>query len=153
MSDSDGMSWEGAGHRSRPPGPHRQKQQSRVIPVVVVGCIAAALLALHLRKPHPGEALDAVPAELLGRWVTKDPRYADRALQIQPGLVILHVGPGVKPRRGKIESRRTWMEGATRVVRITYDAGEGPETLDLLLVSPDTIRLRNPREVVWTKAH
>lgn len=118
-----------------------------------VAVVVGGVLSLNLRQRQPGNGVDHMPAALIGRWTTTAPRYGGRALRLTKDEVILQTGPGQPPRRGDITSLRTWKEGLVPVLRITYDAGDGPETMDLLLIGPDSMRLRNPREVLWTRAH
>lgn len=117
-----------------------------------IAAVVALGLALGLRRPQPGVQLHDAPAEVLGRWTTRDARFEGRALVVTPDSVTLFVGAGQPPRPGRILSIRTWEEGLVRVLRIEYDAGDGPETMDLLLTGHDAMRLRHPREVLWTRA-
>ena len=105
---------------------------------------------MSLRTPLPGTGLTEPPPETLGRWTTRDPRYAQRALVVGTDSVMLEVGPGEVPRRGRILSVRRWEERSQVVFRIEYDAGEGAETLEMVWQGPDTMRLRNPPEILWT---
>ena len=122
------------------------------IPLIGLAFVTMALLILNLRETAPGKAIEAMPPDVLGQWTTTDARYADRGLTVTSDSVIFNVGPGVPPRRGGLVSLRGWQEGLVNVVRIEYDAGEGPETMQLLMVGPNSMRLRNPREVLWTRA-
>lgn len=118
-----------------------------------VAVVVGGVLSLNPRQSQPGKGMDHIPTALIGRWTTTAPRYEGRALRLTRDTVVLRTGPARPPRRGRITSLRTWKEGLVPVVRIMYDAGDGPETMDLLLVGPDSMRLRNPREVLWTRAH
>lgn len=64
-----------------------------------------------------------------------------------PDSVLFETGPARPTRRGRIISLR----GLVSVLGVEYDAGDGAETMDLILVAPDSLRLRNPRDVLWTR--
>jgi hypothetical protein len=143
-------------HSGTSPGHAARRGRGSLLWLVLaagVVCVVGGLLALNLREGPPGKGVDHTPTALIGRWTTTAPRYAGRALRLTRDTVVLQTGPGQPPRRGHITSLRTWKEGLVPVLRIVYDAGDGPETMDLLLVGPDSMRLRNPREVLWTRAH
>ena len=130
-----------------------QLNAGRFLSVALIGLafVTMVLLVLNLRETGPGKKIEVMPTEVLGQWTTTDPRYADRGLEVSRDAVVFGLGPGQPPRRGRIVSLRSWQEGLVEVVRIEYDAGEGAETMELLMVGPDSMRLRNPREVLWTK--
>ena len=91
------LQWEDAPRRRRGEEP-RRKLTAWVVVAAAVG--VAASLALLLTSPRErGEPLDAVPRELAGRWVTTDPRYADREFLIERDRLdlTLDLGPGGGP--------------------------------------------------------
>jgi hypothetical protein len=149
MGETHARSWTPPGHAAQPD----RRSLPWLILLTGVVCVVAGALALNLRRTPPGRGLDHMPTALIGRWTTTAPRYEGRALRLTKDEVIIQMGPGQPARQGDIKSLRTWKEGLVPVLRITYDAGDGPETMDLLLVGPDSMRLRNPREVLWTRAH
>lgn len=140
----------GSRMRRHSPEPPRSRRVW-LVPAIGVACIAVGFLTLHSGPNRPGTEVKEMPRELVGRWTTADARYRGRALSLTRDSVILETGPGQASRRGRILSMRTWREGLVPVLRIEYDAGDGRETMDLLLVAPDSLRLRNPRDVLWTK--
>jgi hypothetical protein len=135
------------------PDPPREERHLWIVPLIAVAAVLAYLLVMNLRTPLPGTSLTEPPPEALGRWTTKDPRYAQRALVVSTDSVTLDVGPGQAPRRGIIRSVRRWKEGIQVVLRIEYDAGDGVEALEMLWQGPDSMRLRHPPEILWTRQH
>ncbi len=148
MSDVD---WDRSRRPSRYAPPPRRKKR-RLPWILALAGVIIVFLALNLRRPPPGTGVQEMPEQLLGRWTTDDARYQGRALRLTRDSVVFDVGPDQSPRRGRILSLRRWKEGLVPVFRIEYDAGEGVETMDVLVVGPDSIRFRNPRDVLWTKA-
>jgi hypothetical protein len=104
-----------------------------------------------LRKPVPGTILVEPPAEVVGRWVTSDPRYADRGLRIGARDLILWVGPDEPPLRGRILVVSRWQEDQVDVVHIEYETGDGPMVMEMTLEGSGRMRLRNPSNVVWNR--
>ncbi|MGH7289270.1 MAG: hypothetical protein ACREI8_14760 [Myxococcota bacterium] len=95
---------------------------------------------------------DAVPAALIGRWTTDDPRYADRSLEIDLEQIRFGVGPGLQLgyRVRGVESQTDPSAGT--LYQLFYDApGEPERTLQLRLPAPDRLRLENHSEL-WTRA-
>lgn len=135
------------------PGRRRRRRRVRVaLGWILVGGVAATLLWAN-REPgvRRGTALSAPPAQVLGRWTTEDPRYADRALTITEEEVVLELGPEGAPVTGPIVAVRDWLEEGTRVIMVEYRLAGGTDRLEIQLHGPGRMRLRNPPEVVWTR--
>jgi len=95
---------------------------------------------------------DAVPAALIGRWTTEDPRYVDRSLEIGTEQIRFGVDAGLhlSYRVKGIESQTD--PGAGTLYQLFYDApGEPERSLQLRLPAPDRLRLENHSEL-WTRA-
>lgn len=122
-----------------------------LVPSIGVAGLLAIALSVNLRHPRPGTTMNEMPRGLVGRWTTGDVRYEGRALVLTPDSVLLETGPAQSPSGGRIISLRTWKEGLVPVLGVEYAAGEVAETMDLILVAPDSLRLRNPRDVLWTR--
>jgi hypothetical protein len=94
-------------------------------------------------------AREGVPTELLGRWTTDDPRYADRSLEITLERLAFGVGPATRLtyRVQGIEE-----DAATGTLyRLYYDApGEPERTLQVRLPTPGRLRIENHDEL-WTR--
>jgi hypothetical protein len=94
---------------------------------------------------------DAVPAALIGRWTSDDPRYVDRSLEIDPEQLRFGVAPGLhlSYRVKGIESQADPSAGT--LYQLFYDApGEPERTLQLRTPAPDRLRLENHSEL-WTR--
>lgn len=136
--------------------PRRPGRESRtrgfwVVPSVGIGCILIFVLATMLREPVPGTVLTEPPPDIVGRWVTSDPRYADRGLWIGAREIVLGVGPAEPVVRGEILLVSVREENQLPVVYLEYDAGEGPVVMEMILEGNDRMHLRNPSEVTWTR--
>ncbi len=121
--------------------------------LIGVGVVAALVLMVLGRPPAPpGDSVAGPPAEAVGRWTTRAPRYAGRALVVGPSEVQLEMGDAGPPVQGFISEVRTWQEGSNTVVRLEYRTVDGAQILEMILQAPDRMRLRNPPEVVWTRS-
>lgn len=95
-----------------------------------------------------------VPVELFGRWTTDDARYADRALVITDSTVAFYMGPDpISVHR----IRRTHTEpGDSGELQydIEYETEGEPQSISLISEGSPAkiIRLKNQREMEWTKA-
>ena len=97
---------------------------------------------------------DGVPDELRGRWITSEPRYHDRYLEIQPDRLIWGVGEFELDNHPieKVESRPE----ASKQMRywLHYTENEGyPNALEIVLHrgAREAIRFAN-RPEVWIRA-
>jgi hypothetical protein len=130
-----------------------EKRRFWIVPVVGVACIFAAARAGRLEDAPPGEVVSEPVPEVVGRWVSADPRYADRGLRIGAREIVLEVGPGRPLVRGDILVVTVRKEGQRPVVHVGYDTGEGPVDLEMILDGEDRMHLRHPSEVTWTRSH
>lgn len=117
---------------------------------LLVGLIA--LLAVVL-VPRLGSGA-GVPAELYGRWMTEDARYAERALLITDSTVAFYMGPDpISVHR----IRRTHTEPG-EFGGVQYDIeyksdGESQSISVVYEASPvEILRLKNQPGMEWTKA-
>ena len=95
-------------------------------------------------------ARDEVPVELIGRWTSDDPRYADRALEIGAEQIAFGVDAGIRIayRIQGIER----VEDAGALYRLSYDApGEPERELRLRVPAPGRLRIDNHSEL-WTRS-
>ncbi len=145
------LQWEDAPRRRRGEEP-RRKLAGWVVVAAALG--VAASLALFLTSPRErGELLDAVPRELAGRWVTTDPRYADREFLIERDRLdlTLDLGPGGRARY-PVVSVRSWQERDRRGYRVHYGTGDEARVMEVYVLRDGTLRLKNPPDVVWKRA-
>jgi hypothetical protein len=95
-----------------------------------------------------------LPAELLGTWVTEEPRYSDCRLEFRETLVIFSKGIGYTNTNVITGVDRTKDEGRIRY-RITYEDREGQEyRLSFSYTSANgeaAIRFKNQDQFVWKK--
>ena len=101
------------------------------------------------------ERMFAVPEELIGVWVTKDPNYQDRPFEIKKNTVIFEQGLGyldfdVYPIVGV---KKTESEGQTLyIIYYTIPSGKKFEfSFYYSAANGGEIRFKNQPEMVWTK--
>lgn len=95
---------------------------------------------------------ESVPAELIGRWTTDDPRYAERSLEISTERIAFGVDAGMRMTyRAKGIEREVDPTTGT-LYRVYYDApGEPERALQVRLPTPGRLRIENHNEL-WTRA-
>jgi hypothetical protein len=99
-----------------------------------------------------GCARGEMPPELIGRWTSDDPRYAERSLEIDRERLVFGVGGGLRMayRVQGVESEADPEAGTLYLV--FYDApGEPERTLQLRLPDPGQLQLEN-NAARWTRA-
>jgi hypothetical protein len=117
--------------------------------------LLAALVAILVTLPQylggrRGEKLEIPPDELLGTWVSDDPRYADRAITIRLDKLTLALGDGVTTVH-MIRSIRGEPGPVHRAYEITYGSPEGDQVLEAFVYDDGLLRFKNPSEVVWKR--
>jgi hypothetical protein len=114
--------------------------KGRGLPVVLA--LVAALACVR----------EGVPAELIGRWTTDDPRYADRSLEIDADRLAFGIGAGTRMTyRVRGVQREQTVETGT-LYRVYYDApGEPERAIQVRLPTPGRLRIENHSEF-WTRA-
>jgi hypothetical protein len=97
-----------------------------------------------------GCAREPVPTELIGRWTSDDPRYADRALEIGAEQIAFGVAAGLRITY-RIQGIEREADAGT-LYRLTYDApGEPERELRVRVPAPGRLRIDNHSEL-WTRA-
>ena len=142
--------WDGA---RRPVDLTPRRREPGVGTLLLVAAVSMLIVSVSLlyERPRPGELLESVPGEVLGRWVTADPRYADRELLVGADSLSLGLGGEGAPVRGGVVEIRTWAESGAVVYSVLYTVGEDEYVLDLHMESPDRMHLANPSEVIWMR--
>ena len=98
-----------------------------------------------------GCAREAVPTELIGRWTSDDPRYADRALEIGLEQLAFGVGPGMRMTYS-VQGVEREADPTGTLYRLFYSGSdESEQALVLRLPSPGRLRIDNHNEL-WTRA-
>jgi len=96
-------------------------------------------------------AREPVPTELIGRWTTDDPRYAERSLEISAERLAFGVDAGIRMtyRVHGIEREVDVADGT--LYRVYYDApGEPERALQVRLATPGRLRIENHSEL-WMR--
>lgn len=124
--------------------------RARRRPGLVLQALLAAATVLGLGAASCSDR--AVPEALLGRWVTRDPRYTGRSLAISPATIEF-AQDAASRESFLIEGvdSEALRDGATLHV-VHYRKGEGQlqmVRLQTLRRSPPTLRFENHKEI-WT---
>jgi hypothetical protein len=109
--------------------------------LVAIGTTACA-------EPEPSE----VPEELIGVWVTDDPRYEGRFLKLEPRKIHFGMG-GDQASENPIVEVETIQEEGMSIYRIHYLSPEGLEYTQSLNYDPESgeVRYKNRPSVVWKR--
>ena len=98
-----------------------------------------------------GCSREAVPTELIGRWTTEDPRYAERSLEIGTETIAFGAEGGMRVAyRAQGVERES--DGSTGTLyHLYYDAAGDPEhELRVRLPAPGQLSIDNHSEL-WTR--
>ena len=118
---------------------------------LLFSAVFAVLVTLPTYLTRPGGSeLDFPPDELLGTWTTDEARYADRSITVTPQEVRLGLGADGQTIH-RISSIRLEVANIHREYTISYSGAEGDEVLELFVYDDESLRLRNPSEVRWTR--
>jgi hypothetical protein len=97
-----------------------------------------------------------VPKELVGSWVTQDPRYQGKILMIDgEGFIMLVVDAETLPKAERIDSMTsTTQAGVATYVLETSDQAGAHERVTVMYraVNGGELRLAHPNQVVWQRA-
>ena len=115
----------------------------------------SALLGLSILVAGCKEPmLDETPTEILGRWTTTDPRYADRAFEITEERVYLHQGGDEFALYAVLGFRITVSEDDAPIYSVVYRDDAAEEYSFRFYLSHeggDAIRFTNQQEMVWSR--
>ena len=96
-------------------------------------------------------AREDVPPDLIGRWASDDPRYADRLLEINPEKIAFGLGAGGRMTYAVQGVERESDSDNGTVYRVYYDLpGEPERALELRLAEPDQLTIGSRNEL-WTR--
>ena len=97
-------------------------------------------------------AREGVPNELIGRWTSDDPRYADRSLEIGAETIAFGLEGGMRTTYRAQGVEREIDANAGTLYRLYYDAAGSPENeLRVRVPSPGQLLIDNHSEL-WTRA-
>lgn len=100
-----------------------------------------------------------LPEELIGRWETTQPAYADRFFELSANAIVIGTG-GVSRQRHRISEVSRITDDLGLLYTVTYqDAASGETRMSFYFESSDggslqlknAIRLRNQVDMVWRK--
>jgi len=96
-------------------------------------------------------AREGVPTELIGRWTSDDPRYAERSLEIGAEQLAFGVDAGIRMTYRVQGIEREVDAASGTLYRVYYDApGEPERALQVRLPTPGRLRIENHSEL-WTR--
>ena len=119
------------------------------------GILCVAVLGLVLLAGCGPRLERELPPELLGRWTTSHPVYADRSLELERERIGLGVGGGHEELHPLEGVERLDADQVAERFRLHYRDPDGtPELLDLELRfgAPNVLRLPHI-DADWTRAH
>ncbi|MBP1643667.1 MAG: hypothetical protein H6Q03_2336 [Acidobacteria bacterium] len=123
---------------------------------VILVLLAIALGALVLRwSTAERRAEIGVTAEMAGRWVTTDERWAGRFLEIRPGEIVFGQGPEGEARFRIVGVFEVAPVGGLRTFAIRYrepDDLAAPETEVLIGLAHRELRFVSQPAVMWVPA-
>jgi hypothetical protein len=124
--------------------------------IVVLAVIAVIALIVQWRT-EPERTEVGVTREIAGRWVTANPRWADRFLEITPGEVVFGQGEEGEARYRivsvyRVPSSEEAPGGTSYVIRYRENADEGAVSDLELSVVDGALRLASQPNVKWTPA-
>ena len=129
----------------------RQRRQ-RILVLTLVALIVVAVLP-GAAKSLFSSADSTMPPELIGTWVTSDPRYADRALIITATTISFYVGDA-EVTTHPIRRVAVDHESRATVYELEYESGDEVLSLVFTFIRMDggIIRLANQEHMDWKKA-
>ncbi len=128
-----------------------------------IGAAAALLVILTVAALPWLTANRGIPDELVGRWKTSTPTYADVAFEITRDSLLFHAGPeGRRPRAYPISKVRKEVQGPFSTAYVVVYRSKGREYEFSFFFHPpiraaanvssgSVIRLKNQRAMEWRK--
>jgi len=122
---------------------------TRLLLLVVVSAIFSVVVGCATQEPPE------VPEELIGVWITDDPRFQDRFLKLEKQAIHFGLG-GDKASENPVVGVEMELEEAGKAVyRIRFLSPEGVEFRKTLSYDPnqDVIRYKSRPSVVWKRSN
>ncbi len=115
---------------------------------IAAGALVASVLAFVFWNQRP----PTLPDALIGEWVTKSPRYADRALAFTPTEVVLGVQQGQRAHY-RITRLETQSRADSVILVLSYEQNGEPTELHATLINGSLPRLvfSRPQGLVWER--
>ena len=139
-------------------GPERRSglRGQRLKAVILIGVAAISVFALEIvvnRESHLEDStvLTTPPEGLVGKWVTENPGYSDRALVIGNDHIELHLGAEGGIQSHAILSIRAAQGPDSWAYEIDYEVSGGKSRLAVNLHPDGVLRLKNPANMVWRR--
>jgi hypothetical protein len=123
--------------------------------VILLLAVVAAVAVVVRWRSEPERTEVGVTRELAGRWVTADPRWADRFLEITPGEVVFGQGEEGEARYRieavyRVEPSEKTAPGSAYLIRYRGpDPGREESELEVSVASGE-LHLANQPGVRWT---
>jgi hypothetical protein len=132
--------------RKRPSGAEAPPAESRSLAVPLIAAAFVLAIGVLVSRAWPAEGI-SVPAEFEGVWVSSDPRYANRWLEITPATVHFAIdSAAILPWQHPI--RRTTVDNGG--VTIVYESAAGEGELRLRREKGGIVFANQP-EVIWRR--
>ena len=113
------------------------------------------MLLLGLLVGCGPETTRTVPAELLGRWTTSAPKYADTFFELQRDTLILGLAGGRTETRPVTKVERVLQEGETLFTVYYLDPSDPTRTEFKLAfffeAGAGVVRWKNQKDIAWTR--
>jgi hypothetical protein len=113
-----------------------------------IAAIFLAIMAISTRQA-PRKHL---PVELLGKWHTTDPSYADRTFELDSVCITFGTGPGIVS-VGLIKDVNEIPEGNRTLYTVSYIVDDSPNEVSFYYNSNSGLWFKNQEKIVWRKNH
>jgi len=126
----------------------REKEASLKVKIIAICVIITVLCGCHSIENKN------IPAELVGEWITSEPRYAGCVLELTDGVIIFGNGPDHLSINYVVNVKKV-SHGKTTLYTIYYEDSRGLKYTFPVLFGFENrkriLRFKNQDHVVWTK--
>ena len=128
-----------------------RRRHMRLKVALGLSLVTMAVLLMDIVLDRAEESvMTTPPPDILGTWVTDDPRYEDRGFAISAVQFELRLGDGQSSRHA-IQSIEAVETGNTWAYEIIYSSPDGEQSFSFFLHPGGILQLKNPPEVVWRR--
>ena len=92
-----------------------------------------------------------IPEWFCGTWVSTHAGYEGRRLVITGSTVQVIVSKESNPPPAVVRSANARLTPEGPLLHLVYATADGADTLEMTLLTPSTLRLRHPADVVWER--